>query len=149
MAQTSKKTLTGVHVNQYDFWSKLQKTNPSIYKKAIKGQHFYDLPISNNGWIIRLDIYFRKGDYNKKGHLTLAVMNKDQQLFDNNKGLVLDCFENDGNMLTYEDLYRKKYHRLVVGTKNPDYYLSDHQKWDNAIEWFNTYVYEVKKVLHI
>lgn len=149
MAKTSKKVLTGIHVDQYNFWSKLQKTNSSIYKKAIQGQHFYDLPISKNGWIIRLDIYFRKRDYDKKGHLTIAVMNKNKPLFDNNKGFVFDCFENDGNLLTYEDFYRKKYHRLVVGTKNTDYFLQDHQKWNNAIDWFNRYVHEVKKVLHI
>ena len=139
MSKDQKRNLTGIHVDQYEFWSKLQQTNPSVYKNDIQGLQFYDLPITKNGWIIRLDIYFLKQHYKKKGSLTIAVMNDDKNLFDTKKEPLMDYFEKEG-LSSNVDLYKNKYHRMIVAINNNDYFLENHQNWGNAITWFNDHI---------
>ena len=149
MAKDQKRNLTGIHLNQYEFWSKLQQTNSSVYKNDIQGRQFYDMPITKDGWIIRLDIYFLRRDYDKKGYITIAVMNNNKQLYDTQLQKMINCFEDVENPIYYEDLYRNKYYRYVVGTKNVSFLLTNHQNWDNAIKWFNDHITNLISLLRL
>lgn len=90
MAQTK----VNIHDQQYEFWSNLQKTNPSIYKlQPHKLQYYYiSKTLTNKPYQLRLDVYFDNSDHKDKGYQSFTICNVPNGIL---KQTILDAIQKE------------------------------------------------------
>jgi len=124
---------------QREFWTELKAFDEELFAGTPAGHQYYELVLPEMLPLkIRLDIYCRRQDYQRKGYLTIRVfLNKRASSSLHRIATQRNCVE-----------FSSQFMDLGFKNTDPSFLIEENRaNWKKAIKWFHKNVQKIVKVL--